>query len=142
MKKVKVFDAKLFLEKSCGEQMAAKGLEVRDQFAVLVGEKKVIVTGDEAVHDIFTLDEEVVIDLFAKARENEDGSRSISIVPSARVKIPVLELIEELDKPEFVKEQPLTEFVRRFGSRIENNYRILLKSIKEIGLNPADYPRE
>ena len=33
-------------------------------------------------------------------------------------------------------------WVRTFGTRIENNYALLLKSIKSIGLNPKDFPRK
>jgi hypothetical protein len=35
----------------------------------------------------------------------------------------------------------LGEWVRKHGSRIELNYNLLLKSIKEIGLNPKEFPR-
>ena len=52
------------------------------------------------------------------------------------VKAPIKELMEAESE-----DVELGLFVRKFGNRLEQNYNILLKSIKEIGLDPTNYPR-
>ena len=140
MKKVKVTDLSVYLaKKSIGKQMEERGLEVRDVLAIVVNEAngKAIITDNDAVHNLVTLDEKISFDLFEKMKKREDGSQVISLGPAARVTMTVAELLEGA-----TDEVELSDFVRRFGHRIETNYRILLKSIKEIGLDPEDYPRK
>lgn len=144
MKKVKVIDLDGFLNEQMGEQLAARGLKVRaGDVVILSGGEKCIVSDNEAIHEIFELkdDSKYKVDLFEQDKVLENGSTAIGIVPVASVGMPIGVLLE-LVSPELVKERSLTEFVQRFGSRIESNYRLLLKSIKEIGLDPKDYPRE
>ena len=94
---------------------------------IIEGTKGIIVTDNEAIHNIY--------DDFNGIYEFDvcaiDGNTPIGVV-----KISIDEMITA-DSTEV----ELTEYVRKFGSRIENNYALLLKTIKEIGLNPKDYPR-
>ena len=83
--------------------------------ALIIGKDQFILTDNEAIH---TLHSNVLgVDL-GKRVSLEDFQAA---TPSAEV--------------------ALGTWVRRFGSRIENNYSILLESIKEIGLDPKDFPR-
>ena len=81
----------------------------------IVNGDQVILSDSDAVHTIHTLDEKVTATHTAR-----------EILASSPV--------------EEVKD--LGNWVRVFGSRIEANYALLLKSIKKIGLNPKDFPRE
>ena len=113
--KVNVYDiAQVLTEIGKSEFNAASPKYLGENYAVLVGADKVIVTDNEAVHVV----------------ENRAGKV---------LGIPVEYLITKATP---VDEVELGIFVRRFGARIEGNYIGLLKSIQEIGLNPADYPRK
>lgn len=94
---------------------------------------KVIITDDDACHEIF--DEKYYIELYAQTKD-ETGVKSFEIIPSKAATLSLEELQEYIER-----EDELTNFIRRFGSRIEENYSILLKTIKQIGLDPADFPR-
>ena len=106
MSKVRVYDLGSF---------SSLGPEIN---ALIVGKERVILTDNEAVHDIHNI------------------AGSIDFIKG--VSVPVKTILDA--KP--IREEELGTFVRRFGSRIEGNYSMLLRSIKEIGLDPEDYPRE
>jgi hypothetical protein len=94
---------------------------------IIEGTKGIIVTDNEAIHNLY---------------DDFNGIYEFDVcaiggnTPIGLVKISIDEMITA-DSTEV----ELTEYVRKFGSRIENNYALLLKTIKEIGLNPKDYPR-
>ena len=104
----------------------------QSDLAIIESDKGIIVSDNEAVHYLYDNAEEGhEVNLY----DRKEGS--ISIFPSSSTLVPV----KELKKCE-CRESTLTDFVRRFGSRIEGNYSTLLDSIREIGLNPEDYKRE
>lgn len=96
--------------------------------ALIVGEKQIILTDDEAVHTI----------------HDRNGDLELLFAPSSFTihcsfgSIPIKELINS----PATGEEELGTWIRTFGSRIEHNYTLLLKSIKQIGLNPKDFPRK
>ena len=115
------------------------------KLAVVVGIKKgkgkhkghVILVDTDAVHEIRNPNEKYTIALHSASVV--DGKRAIGLMPVASTGTLVEDLVNmEGAEISFVE---LGSFVRRFGSRIEGNYNTLLKSIKEVGLNPEDYPR-
>jgi hypothetical protein len=53
-------------------------------------------------------------------------------------KAPLKEIMAEAE----VTEVDLGTFVRTFCARLETNYAVLMDSVKEIGMDPADYPRK
>ena len=81
----------------------------------IINEKngKMILTDNEAVHSLHNINDESLVTSRFTAKQ-----------------ILALPPVNEVEK--------LTHFVRHFGQRIESNYSTLLKTIKEIGLNPAD----
>ena len=104
-----------WLEKELKEQLDARGLEPRvsisGKIAILNNGDKSIVTDEEAVHEIFSsLEEKYTVDLYERAKENANGTRSISIVPVARVASSIAELLAIGVDSEFVSEIALTEF--------------------------------
>lgn len=140
MKKISVVDVKKYIDSKLAAEMAEKGLEMRAMtLGIVLGKDRVILSDEDAVHDVFSMDGHIEVDLFDRDKEGEHG-RLIAMVPSARVKVGVQDLVALCDT-EFATAVELTAFVRRFGRRIEENYSILLDSIKEIGLVPEDYPR-
>jgi hypothetical protein len=86
--------------------------------AVIVGKERVILTDNEAIHSIHNI------------------AGSIDFIKG--VSVPVQTILDATP----IKEEELGTFIRHFGSRIESNYQILLGSIKDIGLDPKDYPRD
>jgi len=114
------------------------------EIAVIEGtDNRVVVVGSEGVsHLLDSLDEKYMLELHKVKEEkvNEDGSVSlpVSIFAEATAKVPLRELIENVS----TSEVDLGEFVRHFGSRLEQNYALLMGQLKTIGLDPKDYPRE
>jgi len=100
---------------------------------IIEGKKGIIITDNEACHTVHkSVDEKYEIDVVKISAD----PNVISMNPDATGKVS----IKALQTASYI-ELELGEWVRRFGSRIENNYDILLKSIKQIGLNPSDFPR-
>ena len=96
---------------------------------------KFIITDDDACHSIPTNTvTKYKIDL---SKVIDPNSTKVSMVPEAMIEPTITEILKAP-----TEDVELGTFVRKFGSRIENNYRTLLNSIKEIGLNPTDYPRK
>lgn len=101
------------------------------KWIIIEGPKGIIISDNDAVHHLFPgRDYEVKLQV---AEKKED---MVSLFPSHSLPIKIGELMECSHE-----EKELGQAVRKFGGRIETNYLILLKSIKEIGLNPDDYPR-
>ena len=100
--------------------------------AVIEGPEGVVVVCGEGVHNIHEdMDEEIYISLCAASTEGE------AIMPSGRVKVTIADLVDSCGS----EKAELGSFVRRFGERLETNYRLLLGSLKGIGLDPKEYPR-
>lgn len=98
---------------------------------IIEGTDGVIVSNTDGVHSIFPdSDAELTLQL-ADYKEGE-----FPLMGQYPLKIKIQEL---MDFP--YEEKELGQAIRRFGSRIENNYRILLEGIIAIGLSPEDYPR-
>lgn len=100
-----------------------RGFEEKN--ALIVGTDKVILTDTDGCHTI---------------HEKTDSIRLTSPMTDKEVDIPIEKLINRSYAVP-VDEVELGTFVRTFGDRIERNYRLLLESIREIGLDPDNYPR-
>jgi len=105
------------------------------RIVILKGEKQWLLVDNEAVHIVCDNDKDIEAYLYEK---NKDGQLFEMKKATATLKISP-NLLETSEVP--TEEMPLGKFVKKFGQRIENNYRLLLDSIKEIGLDPGDYPR-
>lgn len=99
--------------------------------AIIEGPKGIIITDDEGVHRVFS-DRNYKIAF--NVAPHEEGT--IQVIPTERIAVTIKVLMDEEHE-----EQELGEFVRRFGTRIEQNYGFLLKTIEEFGLNPDNYLR-
>jgi hypothetical protein len=128
MKSVNTYNLKEAIEKANDGKRTCRDNEI----AIIEGSGGVVVVNSDGVHWNFkSMKDDITIELFDK----KPGT--IAMFPSAEAKCPLDALVERCEPTV----QPLHEFVRRFGSRIETNYNILLKSLKGIGLIPDDYPR-
>jgi len=119
--KVLVYDLARLISQETGEPYC--GIEEKN--AMIVGPEKIILTDDEGCHSV---------------HDKTDTINMCSFMTRKKAVISVEKLITKSYAVP-VDEVELGIFVRTFGARIERNYAILLDSIKEIGLNPADYPR-
>lgn len=111
-----------------------------------VGGKKIIViecpTGfvvcdNEACGEIITGHKKASFEI-SETTTNEDGSKSISIFPVAEVRFDVKELLEKATPME---ESTLNDHVRRFGGRIESNFRAIVNAAVELGADKDDLIR-
>ena len=128
MEKVKAYNLKEMVETSWDGAFTSHVKEI----VIIDGRKGFIVSDDEAVHEVFkNEDEKYHLDVYPN-----DGK--IHMFPVNTVDIPLSFI--KANAP--CREVELTESVRHFGRRIEGNYELLLKSIKQIGLDPNNYKRE
>lgn len=130
--KVKVYDLIKVLSDAAGEQFY--GSEVN---ALILGADKAILVDDEAVHTIHHISEGLRTTVIVV---DSCGIQKDLLVSCVKKTVRIT--FDRLQKAEPLREEELGEFVRTFGQRIENNYTDLLKSIREIGLDPNDYPRD
>jgi len=131
MKQVKVYNVAKFIEDNCDDRnLTAYGTDA--SWAILEGPDGILVVDNEAVHYKFGSGvDQCEIDCC----KNDGG---MYMMPSCTATVYVAAVMSEAE----THMEPLGSFVRRFGSRIEHNYDLLLQSIKGIGLNPQDYPRD
>jgi len=130
MKNVKVFNVEKMVEEIPEHNLTAYAHDKR--LAILQGSKGVLVVTEEGVHYKYdSMEEAYRVDCCPN-----DGK--MYMFPNCSFDAPIQDFIEHAE----ATEAPLGSFVRTFGQRLEENYRMLLKSIEEIGLDPEDYPRK
>ena len=128
MSKVKVYNIKEMVETKWDGAFTSHVKEI----AIIEGKNGIIVSDDEAIHEVFkNEDEKYHLDVY-----QNDGKMHLFPVNSAELPFAFI----KANAP--CREIELTESIRHFGSRIEGNYGLLLKSIKEIGLDPENYKRK
>jgi hypothetical protein len=67
-----------------------------------------------------------------------DEEGKISLVPTHHIEPPIRDIMEHCESEDVA----LGDFVRRFGGRLERNYREAMDLIEKAGLDPKDYPRD
>lgn len=87
----------------------------------------------EGVGSIYRATDTVEIPLAKKRNDN-----SIAVVPEATLKVPMQELIDEF-LPGEKREIEFVDTIRKFGARLERNFLIQWRALKDIGLNPTDF---
>ena len=93
----------------------------------------IIVTGTEGVHSV----ENIITDSTRiDVSEYIEGNKSL--IPTNFLDITIQYIMDNSSK----RETTLGEFIRRFGGRLEANYGLLLKTIKELGGDPEMFPRD
>ncbi len=130
MKQVKIYKVADLIEKEYAEHnLTAYGTDAT--WAILEGPEGILVVDSEGCHCRYTSTEEkCTIDCCTN-----DGGMYIG--PSCGVTVRVAEVMKDAE----TYMEPLGTFVRRFGSRLEVNYSLLLDSIDGIGLDAKNYPR-
>lgn len=124
--KIKVINLKAFVEEESGNKYTAHGPTT---MGVIEGPQGTIISFNDAFHELKT---EPDIDIPVPVVLN-DGE--IKVMPEGFGQ----EKLDVLLKHSSTTEQPLFEFIERFGSRVESNIKKLKNSIKEVGLNPDDF---
>ena len=122
MSKVKVINLKALVEGNTEQKYTTQG---NDSVAIIEGPRGVIVCDIDAVHML----EPSINETFLIPLKYNNGK--MVLMPVAQANLSVKELLES----EHVIEQPLEQYIQWFGSRIESNYRELLGSIKDAGLD-------
>jgi hypothetical protein len=130
--KVTQYDLKAWVEKNDASLTTFNVPSI----AMLVCDDLAIIVESDGCHEILQMGDNYEILMAGKTQE---GDTKYSVFPDKAVNVKVRAIIEHCPKREDIE---LTEFVRKFGTRIEVNYATLLRSIKEIGLDPNDYTRK
>ena len=131
---VKVYNIKELVETKTSNKYTVMH---QSELAIIEGIGGVTIVSDaEAIHNVIKMDNPdkyISVSLYDQAEEG-----SFNIMPSKEAELSIDYITSEAK----YRDVELNEFVRTFGSRIESNYRTLLKSIKEAGLNPNNYQRK
>jgi hypothetical protein len=136
-------NVKVYNLKSAVEQITRRLYTLPDEGinAAVVCPKGVILTDADGVHTRHEMSEghNAFIDL--ACCPNSYGTNptfgNSQVFSSGSIRLSIKQLLECTP----LKECELTDFIRSFGRRIEDNYAILLKTIEELGGDPKDYPR-
>lgn len=107
-----------------------------ERLVVLQGPQGFVVVCHEGVSWLMKSDEEIM-EVEGQPNDEDEHPDSFRLMATHLFKMPVKEVMTAPSE-----EVRLGDFVRRFGRRLEDNYRILLSAIKQVGLDPADYPRD
>ena len=127
--KVKVYNMKEMVERRTNNKRTPR----EDKLAIIEENHVIIVIDNEAVHTIYgNLESTHEVQLHDVLKNG-----NMDLIPACHSNLPI-SYIKQHAKCEEVE---LTDFVRRFGTRIESNYMVLLETIKDAGLNPDDYKR-
>lgn len=94
-----------------------------------------VVTTNEAIHWDPIKDEQEGIEYMVGAiLGNEDGSRSFPLSPVSRFSFSPSEIKNGKVECSLLESTPLVNWIKSFNSRIESNYRGLLKTLSENGV--------
>ena len=128
MKTIKVYNISELTRK----ELPGKMVHMLNKVAIVEGNKGVIVFDDEAIGWIKkSIYEEIKIGLTDIPEEN-----TFYVIPQYMVNASIKELMEA----EY-EEMPITQFVNRYNynSRLQNNFKTMLRTINEIGLDSKEY---
>jgi hypothetical protein len=136
---VKIYNLKSAVEQITSCLYTLPGDEIN---AAVVCPKGVILTDADGIHTTHEMSEghNAFIDLACCPMNSIRGVPTFGnsqVFSSESIRLSIKQLLECTP----VKECELTDFIRHFGRRIESNYDTLLKTIKELGGDPKDYPR-
>lgn len=137
MKLAKMYSVAKVVEDNCGDHNLTAFAFDRS-LVILEGPDGVLVVNNEGIHYKFDSTAEVYEVDCCPNDEGEDGKHKFYMCANAVFKVPLKDIMAEAE----VTEVDLGTFVRTFGARLETNYHVLMDSVKEIGLDPADYPRK
>ena len=126
---VRVYDLKALIEATTQGKLTSFR---EDKVAILVGHKGCIVSCYDGTHRIFKDIEQEAKFYAAENKEPRDQDKA-----AAEVSI----VISEIHKMGECEEIELGIFVKK-SVTASANYLLLLDSIKKIGLNPKDFPRD
>ncbi len=84
----------------------------------------------ESVEDVFELEV-----CYAPERDEKGNPKTISIVPLGTIGITPKEIFETCES----RDVTVSDFIRRFGERLEQNFEIQLQCMGKIGFNVSEY---
>ena len=129
---VKVYDTKKLVEELTGKEWTT--FTFSHDYAIIEGPKGVVVTCGEGVG--FKADSPA--DTMSIGVQRPREGKRIPLMAEGSIELPISEVMEKAP----VRRMTLRKYIRKFGARLERNYEEILWSLKEIGLDPANYPRK
>ena len=131
MNKIKVYDIKKLIESSSfgSDKYTTYGTD--NKLAIIEGTKAVFILDQDGCGTLHkSLNDEMEIQL-RKVREDN----CFNVMPDSIIKCSIKEVISDTT----YEEVEIKDFVRKFGSRLESNFKIALRTLNEIGLDAKDY---
>lgn len=130
MKKIKVYNLKKKVEE---DYEGITTYHYDDEVAIVQNEKndRALMFISEGVGECYNINEKYKISV-DRIHENKN---SVSIMPIGTIDIEIENIINTCE----YRETYIRDFIRKFGSRLQNNFNEILQSIDEIGLNSKDY---
>jgi len=128
MKNIKVYNIGELIKK----ELPGKMVHMLNKVAIIEGNNGVTVFDDEAVGwKKNSIEEEIKIGLTDIPEEN-----TYYVIPQYMVNASIKEFLEA-----GYEEMPITQFVNRYNynSRLQNNFKTMLRTINEIGLDSKEY---
>ena len=128
MKTIKVYNIGELIKK----ELPGKMVHMLNKVAIIEGNNGVTVFDDEAVGwKKNSIEEEIKIGLTDIPEEN-----TYYVIPQYMVNASIKEFLEA-----GYEEMPITQFVNRYNynSRLQNNFKTMLRTINEIGLDSKEY---
>jgi len=133
MKNINVYNLRKLVEGTEFKNLPQMTTQSYHELAIIQGDKGIMIIDDEAVGRVAkSLDETFKLGI------SEKKDNVIYIMPQYTINIPIKDIIKETE----CREVSIREFVRKFGSRLESNFKIALKTIDEIGLDSKEYYNE
>ena len=133
MKNINVYNLRKLVEGTEFKNLPQMTTQSYHELAIIQGDKGIMIIDDEAVGRVAeSLDETFKLGIC------ENKENVIYALPQYTINIPIHDIINKAE----CREVPIREFVRKFGSRLENNFKIALKTIDEIGLDSKEYYNE
>jgi len=127
--KLDVYNVRKYVEKTFA---GSTTFGYHGEYAVVISDRQDLVFCSEGVGQCVNTDDTFKIPL---DKLRVDGDRAVSIFPVAEMAITVCELVSKCE----CREVYIEDFIRKFGDRLESNFKIMLRGINEIGCDSSDY---
>ncbi|MGG1263796.1 hypothetical protein [Brevibacillus laterosporus] len=136
--KIKIYDVRKLIElENIIQDNRQLTTHIQHELAIIEGVHGVTMFCQEGVGRVLKgMDDVFELELSPAPERDDDGNpKTICIMPTGMALITPKEIVEKAVH----KEVEIKDFIRQFGSRLEENFSIQLDTIRKIGLNPNDY---
>jgi hypothetical protein len=137
VKTLKAYNLKKLVEENVKHNERILTTFLQHEMIVAEGEDgQVAMFCSEGVGEILSVEDKFDLEVCNAPELDENGHpKTISIMPLGTIGITPKEVMERCESREVF----VADFIRKFGSRLEDNFDIQLRSLGAIGLNVSEY---